>query len=76
MDATRPVIDLGSEIIIDRSGIRDPYARLMATAVGETLAGGSPWVAIDKEVASRCFLIHRSAAHATGRPRHLSTACA
>jgi hypothetical protein len=42
------VIDLGPELVIDRSRIRDPYLRLWLAAVGEPLAAGSPWVAVSK----------------------------
>jgi hypothetical protein len=47
------VIDLGSELLVDRSTLRDPNARLLATALGEALARGSPWVAIEKRVLAR-----------------------
>jgi hypothetical protein len=42
------IIDLGREVVIDRSKIRDPYFRLWLAAVGEPLAAGSPWVAVSK----------------------------
>jgi hypothetical protein len=45
-------IDLSSELLIDRSTIRDPYLRLLLTAIGEELARGSPWVAVNKKIAS------------------------
>jgi hypothetical protein len=47
------IIDLSSELLIDRSRVADPYLRLFLTAVGEQLAKGSPWIAVDKEIASR-----------------------
>jgi hypothetical protein len=47
------VIDLRSELLIDRSQFRDPYVRLLLTALGEEVANGSPWIAVDKRVASR-----------------------
>ena len=50
MNAT---IDLGSEMLVDRSQVRDPYLRLLLTAIGQELARGSPWIAIDKKVASK-----------------------
>ncbi len=53
MDA---MIDLGSEFLVDESAIRDPYLRLLTAAVGERLARGSPWVAVDKQVAAFCCL--------------------
>ena len=48
MDA---IIDLNSELLIDRSQISDPYARLLLTALGEELATGSAWVAVSKQIA-------------------------
>ena len=47
-----PVVDLSSELLIDRSHVRDPYLRLLLAAIGQELARGSPWVAVDKRVAS------------------------
>jgi len=47
------IIDLTSGILIDRSQIPNPYLRLLLTAVGQELAKGSPWVAIDKRAVSR-----------------------
>lgn len=47
------IISLTSELLVDRSRIRDPHLRLLLTAIGEELAKGSPWVAVNKEVASR-----------------------
>jgi hypothetical protein len=46
------IIDLSSEMLVDRSQVRDPYLRLLLTAVGQELARGSPWVAIDKRTLS------------------------
>src|SRR5258708_1751091 len=46
------VIDLGSELLVDGSTIRDPYLRLLTAAVGQKLAQGSPWVAVNKRVAA------------------------
>ena len=42
------VIDLGSELLVDRSAVSNPYVRLLATVVGRALAHGSPWVVLDK----------------------------
>ena len=42
------IIDLGHEVVIDCSTIRDPYVRLWLAAVGEPLVAGSPWVAVRK----------------------------
>ena len=47
-----PVIDLSSELLIDRSEVQDPYVRLLLSALGQELAEGSAWVAVDKCVAS------------------------
>jgi hypothetical protein len=47
------VIDLGSELLVDRSTVRDPNVRLLAAALGEALARGSPWVAIHKRMLAR-----------------------
>jgi hypothetical protein len=47
------VIDLSSEVLIDRSRIRNPYLRLLLTALGQELAKGSAWVAVDKQVVAR-----------------------
>ena len=47
------IIDLSSEVLIDRSQVRSPYLRLLLTAIGQELAMGSPWIAIEKEVAGR-----------------------
>jgi hypothetical protein len=47
-----PIIDLGSEVLIDRSRVRDPYMRLLLIALGQAIASGSPWVAISKVAAA------------------------
>ena len=56
------IIDLSSELLIDRSQVRNPYLRLLLTAIGEELVEGSPWIAINKRVASQdrfaCQLIY------------------
>jgi hypothetical protein len=44
------IIDLCSELLVDRSRIRDPYLRLLLTAIGQELVKGSPWVAVNKKV--------------------------
>ena len=51
MDA---VIDVGRELLVDASRIRDPYLRLLTAAIGETLVRGSPWRAVDKRAAGLC----------------------
>jgi hypothetical protein len=50
------MINLGSEVLVDRSKILNPYLRLLLTVVGEELAEGSPWIAVDKQLVSRCGL--------------------
>ena len=47
------IIDLSSELLIDRSQVRSPYLRLLLTALGQELVRGSQWVALDKRVASQ-----------------------
>ena len=64
------IIDLGSEVLIDRSRVRNPYLRLLLAAFGQQLAKGSPWVAVNKKIASNyeallqliCGQIHYAAA--------------
>jgi hypothetical protein len=46
------VIDLSSEVLVDRSQVRNPYLRLLLTALGQEVARGSPWIAVDKVVAA------------------------
>ena len=68
------IIDLGSELLLDRSEISDPYLRLLAAALGQAVAEGSPWVALDKQLAAICGL-SPAAAHqvvpAMARPGRL-----
>jgi hypothetical protein len=45
------IIDLSSEVLIDRSHVRNPYLRLLLSALGQELTRGSPWVALNKRVA-------------------------
>ncbi|MEA2707450.1 MAG: hypothetical protein QOF78_51 [Phycisphaerales bacterium] len=52
------ILDLSSELLIDRSKIRDPYLRLLLTAIGEEFVGGSAWVAVNKRVAWQYGLTH------------------
>jgi hypothetical protein len=47
------IIDLTSEVLIDRSQIHNPYLRLLLAAFGHELAKGSAWVVVSKDVASR-----------------------
>ena len=61
------IIDLGSEVLIDRSRARNPYLRLLLTALGQELAKGSAWVAINKRIAAT----HEIFVHLIDRPlRH------
>jgi hypothetical protein len=46
----KSVIDLGSELLFDRSRVASPYVRLLVTAIGQELGRGSPWVSVDKRV--------------------------
>jgi hypothetical protein len=46
----KPIIDLGSELLFDRSRVASPYVRLLVTAIGQELARGSPWVSVNKRV--------------------------
>jgi hypothetical protein len=46
------VIDIGTELLVDESTIRDPYLRLLTSALGERLLAASPWVALDKRMAA------------------------
>jgi hypothetical protein len=47
------MIDLSTELLIDRSKIRNPYLRFLLAAIGEQLVKGSPWVAVNKKTASQ-----------------------
>ena len=44
----KSIIDLGSELLFDRSRVASPYVRLLVTAIGQELARGSPWVSVNK----------------------------
>jgi hypothetical protein len=48
----KSIIDLGSELMFDRSRIFSPYMRLLITAIGQELVRGSPWVAVSKQALS------------------------
>ena len=50
------IIDLHSEVLIDRSRIHNPYVRLLLSALGQELAKGSAWIALNKNVASQYAL--------------------
>jgi hypothetical protein len=44
-------IDLGTELLIDRSTISDPYVRLAVASCGQAMVRGSQWVLVDKQLA-------------------------
>lgn len=46
----KSIIDLGSELLFDRSRVASPYLRLLVTALGQELVRGSPWVSVNKRV--------------------------
>ena len=46
----KSIIDLGSELLFDRSRVASPDVRLLVTAIGHELARGSPWVSVNKRV--------------------------
>jgi hypothetical protein len=62
-------IDLGTELLVDQSTIRDPYLRLLAIAVGQKVISGSPWLAIDKAVAKVCRISHDGNSRITNQAR-------
>ena len=43
------LIDLGTEVLLDESGLRDPHLRLLLAAIGTRLLPGSAWVAVDRD---------------------------
>lgn len=45
----KSIVDLGSELLFDRSRVT-PHVRLLVTAIGQELAEGSPWVSVNKRV--------------------------
>lgn len=51
------IIDLNSEVLIDRSRIRTPYLRQLLNAIGRELAKGSPWIAVSKKIATEDDLL-------------------
>ena len=46
----KSIIDLGSELLFDRSRVASPHLRLLVTAIGQELVRGSPWVSVNKRV--------------------------
>jgi hypothetical protein len=51
------VIDLGSELLIDRSALIDPFLRLIADALGIPVVDGSAWVAVAKQDLGRAYIL-------------------
>lgn len=47
------IIDLKSELLVDRSRVKSPHVRLLLAVIGEPVVQGSPWVAVDKQIACR-----------------------
>jgi hypothetical protein len=54
------IIDIGPEVLIDRSRIRFPQLRLLLDAIGQPLVKGSAWVAVSKHLAQAYNLITRA----------------
>jgi hypothetical protein len=46
------IIELSSEVLIDRSQVHNPYLQLMLIAFGQELVRGSPWIAVSKQIAA------------------------
>jgi hypothetical protein len=46
------IIDLSSEVLIDRLQVREPSVGLLLAALGQELVRGSRWIVLDKSVAS------------------------
>ena len=44
------IVDLGSELLFDRSRVSSPYVRLLVAAIGQELVRGSPWVSVNKRM--------------------------
>jgi hypothetical protein len=61
------IVDLKSELLIDRSRIANPYLQLLLAALGKELVKGSAWVAINKKVAPQISL--RSSSGIAGKTR-------
>ena len=64
------MIDLGSEILVDRSKIRVPQLRLLLNAIGQPLARGSAWVAVSRRMAEFYSLL-KGGGMREGRPSHV-----
>ena len=44
----KSIIDLGSELLFDRSRVASPYLQLLVAAIGQELVRGSPWMSVNK----------------------------
>ena len=53
------IIDLGNELLVDRSQIQLPQLKLLLDAIGQPLARGSAWVAVNKRIAAIYDLLKR-----------------
>ena len=53
------IIDLQSELLVDRSRVCDPHVRLLLRTFGRELAKGSAWAVVSKEVAAYYGLARR-----------------
>jgi hypothetical protein len=54
------VIELESELLIDRSSLNDPFLRLIADALGTPVLNGSAWVAVAKQDLGRAYTLNTS----------------
>jgi len=64
------IIDVGSELLIDRSTVKDPFLRLMVAALGQTLVDGSAWVSINKQDLGRAYAQNISPVKRSKSERH------
>jgi hypothetical protein len=46
------IIDLGSELLVDRSQIRDGQLRLLLAAIGKPIVSGAAWLVVNKRLAT------------------------
>lgn len=46
------IIDLSTELLVDRSQLRNPYL-LLLTAIGQEVVKGSTWIALEKLVGAK-----------------------
>jgi len=64
------IIDAGSELLIDRSTVQDPFLRLIVVALGQAVVDGSPWVAINKQDLGRAYAPNIAPAKRSKSERH------